>query len=277
MVENLARAGAFDCLGVERRQALTAAERILAAAYVAAAERAAAQNSLFGDEEPVGGDILPEIEPWTAHERLDEEFAAIGVYLSGHPLEDATEALARRNVVFCAQFAALAEEGRERVKVAGVVRARQERVSLKSQERFAFVSLSDPTGEFEALVPPETLARERSLLETGAPVFGSARLSGRDGEVRVIIDRVEPLDSALSGAFGGMRIYAEDEGALSAVSARLNKLSERQGGDRGQVSIVVPMGERDEVELALPGAWPVDAAARAAIKIAQGVAKVEEA
>ncbi|MGD2134501.1 MAG: DNA polymerase III subunit alpha, partial [Maricaulaceae bacterium] len=42
MVENLARAGAFDCLGVERRQALTAAERILAAANVAAAERAAA-------------------------------------------------------------------------------------------------------------------------------------------------------------------------------------------------------------------------------------------
>jgi DNA polymerase-3 subunit alpha len=158
-----------------------------------------------------------------------------------------------------------------------MVRARQERVSQKSGERFAFAALSDPTGEFEALVPPELLVRARPLLEPGAAVFGSARLSGREGEVRVFLEGVERLEDALQGAFGGLRIFARDVKALNAVKARLERLKDRAGGDLGQVSILLETGEGGEVEIALPGRWPVDAGARAAIKSAPGVAAVEEA
>jgi DNA polymerase-3 subunit alpha len=277
MIENLAKAGAFDSLKVDRRQAFAAAEIILRAANAAAAERDAAQINLFGEEDASKGVRLPSVEPWTVHERLDEEFAAIGFYLSGHPLEDSAEALRRRNVVFHAEFAELAEEGRERIKIAGMVRARQERVSQKSGERFAFVSLSDPTGEYEALVPPEVLVRSRSLLEAGAAVFGSARLSGRDGEVRVFVEGIERLDDALRGAFGGMRIYVQDKEALKGVKARLERLKSRPTGDEGKVFIVVETAEGEEVEIALNGAWPIDAAARAAIKSAPGVSEVAEA
>jgi len=277
MIENLARAGAFDTLGVERRQALAFSETVLAAANAAAAERAAAQTNLFGDEEPVEGIRLPDVESWTAHERLDEEFASIGFYLSGHPLEEAADALRRRSVVYAAQFATLAEEGRERIKVAGMVRLRQERVSQKSGERFAFVTLSDPTGEFEALVLPEALTRYRDLLEPGSAIYGSGRLSGKDGEVRLFLDGVERLDDALAGAFGGLRIYTENEKGLEGVKSRLDRLSRRDGGDRGQVCLVVETADGREVEMVLPGPWPVDAAARAALKTTPGVSMIEEA
>jgi DNA polymerase-3 subunit alpha len=277
MIENLARAGAFDSLGVDRRQACAAAEIILRAANAATAEREASQGNLFGDAEPANGARLPSVESWSPHERLDEEFAAIGFYLSGHPLEDSEDALKRRNVVFCAEFAQLAEEGRERVKVAGIVRARQERVSQKSGERFAFVALSDPTGEFEALAPPELLARSRALLEPGSAVFASARLSGREGEVRVFLEGAERLDQALAGAFGGLKVYAGDAAALKGIKARLERLKARAHGDTGQVSVVVTTSDGEEIEIALDGAWPVDAGARAALKAAPGVALVVEA
>jgi DNA polymerase-3 subunit alpha len=277
MIENLARAGAFDGLGVERRQAFAGAELILRAANAATAEREAAQTNLFGEAEASSGVRLPNVEPWTAHERLDEEFAAIGFYLSGHPLEDSAEALRRRNVVFHAEFQALAEEGRERIKIAGMVRSRQERVSQKSGERFAFVALSDPTGEFEALCPPEVLVRARPLLEGGAAVVGSARLSGKDGEARIFLEGVEKLEDALRGAYGGMRIVAKTPAGLSGVKARLERLQARAGGDRGKVSIVVTTADFKDVEIVLPDVWPVDAAARAAIKSTPGIEAVEEA
>ena len=278
-IENLARAGAFDSLGVDRARACAAAEKVMAMATGAAADRNSDQASLFGggnDAAPLSRPDWPQTEPWTAHERLDEEFAALGLYLSGHPLDESAEALRRRNVIFASELEARAEEGRDYAKVAGVVRRRQERVSAKSGERFAFLTLSDPTGEFEALVPPELLVRAREIMETGAAIIGAARLSIRDGETRLFLDEVSPLEAGLAGAYASMRVVISDREALATVKAQLERLAEKSGGDRGQVSLVAPCGEGREVELALPGLWPVDAAARAAIKGAPGVAAVED-
>jgi DNA polymerase-3 subunit alpha len=54
-------------------------------------------------------------------------------------------------------------------------------------------------------------------------------------------------------------------------------LKDRPGGDLGQISIMLETGRGQEVEITLPGRWPVDAGARAAIKAAPEVAAVEEA
>ncbi len=273
--ESLAKAGAFDGVGADRHAAFAAAEMLTSAANASAAERDMQQSNLF-DAAATAEPPLPAVQPWTAHERLDHERAAVGFYLSGHPLDDAADALRRRNVVFSAELAAVAAEGRERANICGVVRRRQEKVSQKSGERFAFVSLSDPTGEFEALAPPELLVRARDDLEAGAAVVCGARLSGRDGEVKIFLDSVSPLDTALTGAYGGLRIYVDGPDAIPGVHAWLTRLADREGGDCGQVALVAPAGPGREAEVALPGALPVDAAARAALKTAPGVVAVEE-
>ncbi len=276
-LETLARAGAFDAMGVDRALAHAAAGEIMAMAAAEASARAGGQSSLFGDDTAaLAAPLRATAEPWTSHERLDEERQAIGFFLSGHPLDETIEALRRRMVVLCAEHAEAVAEGRERVRVAGVVRARQERVSAKSGERFAFVALSDPTGEFEAYAPPEVLVRSRELLEPGTAVFCAARLSGRDGETRISLDSIEALDRALEGAYGGMRVLTEGAEAVAGVRAVLDRLAARPEGDRGLVTLVVPAGAAGEAELALPGPWPVDAGARAALKTTPGVTAVEE-
>ncbi|NBU27732.1 MAG: DNA polymerase III subunit alpha, partial [Caulobacteraceae bacterium] len=154
-LEGLARAGALDSIHPNRAQVIASADMLLAHGQSLAADRASAQVSLFGGEQSdASRPRLPRTEPWDQIRRLDEELSAVGFYLTGHPLEDMVEVLRRRRVTLLADAIPQAEAGAEAFKMAGMVRRRQERASA-SGEKFAFVSLSDPTGEYEVLFPPE--------------------------------------------------------------------------------------------------------------------------
>src|SRR5690606_8155677 len=88
-LENLARAGAFDSFHSNRRQLVEQADTLIAYCQSVAAERASAQVSLFGgDQAAAARPRLKPVEPWVGPEKLDQELAAVGFYLSGHPLED---------------------------------------------------------------------------------------------------------------------------------------------------------------------------------------------
>ncbi len=273
-LENLGRAGAFDSLRVERARAVAAAESLLAIANTATAERESAQSSLFSEAQPLAPPPLPDATPWSDEERLREELGAIGFYLSGHPLDEARPELERRRIVFAADVAGCAAQGRQNVRMAGLVARRQERVAAKSGERFAFLGLSDPTGAYEVLVPPEALARLRDLLEPGARLLAHVRLADREGETRLLLDDAEPLVTAPSAV--GVRVRARDKDAIAAVAARLRALPHRPEAACAPVRLVLTTSGAApaEVELQL-GRAPLDAAARAALKTARGVEQVE--
>src|SRR5205814_3815688 len=115
-----------------------------------AADRASSQVSLFGgDQADAARPRLAKCDPWTPVERLDEELAAVGFYLSGHPLDDMVDALRKRRTELYSDAVVKAEAGAEALRMAGVVRRKQERASQRTGEKFAFVTFSDPTGEYE--------------------------------------------------------------------------------------------------------------------------------
>ncbi len=159
--------------------------------------------------------------------------------------------------------------------MAGVVRRRQERSSARSGERFAFISLSDPTGEYEVLFPPESLRRCRDTLEPGQAVIIKVRVKGRDGEVRFFGDDAEPLEKSMEGAIQGLRLH------LSAKTADLaslsNRLSVAQGERGGEVVVIAALDGGREVEMRLPGRFRLDPALLAALKTAPGVVHLESA
>ena len=176
----------------------------IAHAQSVAADRASAQVSLFGgDQAEASRPRLPKIEPWTPIQQLDEELAAVGFYLSGHPLDDMVEVLRRRRTDLLADAMAKAEAGAEAFRMAGVVRRRQERASAPG-EKFAFVTLSDPTGEYEVLFPPESLAPLPRLPGAGPAVVDHA-CGPRPGTARFASSATdaEPVDKAVENAVGG--------------------------------------------------------------------------
>ncbi|MGH6955098.1 MAG: OB-fold nucleic acid binding domain-containing protein, partial [Caulobacteraceae bacterium] len=272
-LENLARAGAFDSLHANRAEVVAAADILIAHAQSAAAERASAQTNLFGEAPEAARPRLPRRVAWSETEQLDEERAAVGFYLSGHPLESMLELLRRKRVSLLSDVMAGVEQGMEAFRMAGVVRRRQERSSARSGDRFAFVTLSDPTGEYEVLFPPEQLRRCREALEPGGSVVVKVRAKAADGDVRFFGDEAEPLERAVAGATAGLRVYISPELAdMEALKKRLRP-AEREGGE---VILVAGSGDGREIELKLPGRFSLDPAVRGALKTAPGVAYLEE-
>ena len=275
-LENLARAGAFDSLHPNRAQILSSADLLISYSQSVAAERASSQSSLFGGEQAdAGRPRLPKTALWPAPEQLDEELQAVGFYLSGHPLEDMTEVLRRRRTTLYTDALIQAEAGMEAFRMAGVIRRRQERSSAKSGERFAFISLSDPTGEYEVLFPPESLRRCRELLEPGRAISLKVRAKSQDGEVRFYGDEAEPIEKTVEAAAAGLRIHVSARSAeIDALKQRLEGAVAQRGG--GEVLLVAGLGEGREVEVKLPGRFTLDAALRGALKTAPGVMYLED-
>ena len=276
-LENLARAGAFDSFHSNRRQLFEQADTLMAYCQSVAAERASSQVSLFGgDQAAAARPRLKPVEPWVGPEKLDQELAAVGFYLSGHPLEDMAPALKRKRITFVAEAAALAESGHEAFLMAGVVRRRQERASARTGEKFAFVTFSDPTGEFECLFPPEQLRKCREVLEVGASIMVRVRAKSADGEVRFFGDDASRLDTLIDDGVLGLRIHVSARTAdTEALKTRLDRA--RAEGKGGEVSLVASLDGRREVELKLPGRYRLDGALRGALKSAPGVVLLEDA
>ena len=278
-LEGLARAGAFDDIHPNRRQLVESADVLMAYCQSIAAERASSQVSLFGgDQAHAARPRLKSVEPWVGPERLDQELSAVGFYLSGHPLEDMAGALKRKRVTFVAEAVPMAEAGHEAFQMAGVVRRKQERASARTGEKFAFVTFSDPTGEFECLFPPEQLRRCREVVEPGATVMVRVRAKSADGEVRFFGDDASRLGDLLDDAAIGLRVHVSARTAdAEALKARLERARSNAAGKGGEVSLVASLDGRQEVELKLPGRYRLDGALRGALKSAPGVVMLEDA
>ena len=267
MLENLARAGAFDGFGANRRQVFEATEMLLRYASAAASERDSPQTTLFDD----GGLNAPRpelsrIEDWPALERLDQEFEAIGFYLSAHPLDAHGPKLERLGVVTYADL----RDGAPGTRLAGIVKGRQERTSPRGN-RFAFVQLSDTSGVYELTVFSELLAESRELLEPRAAVLAEVNVQRSEDGLRVNAVKFEPLEDAMNLLVPGLRIFVRDAGPFPALKALLA----REAGGRGEVLLALDLADR-EVELKLAGGYALTAAARAAIKAVPGVVDVHD-
>jgi len=273
-LESLARAGALDSIHPHRAQIAAAADSLIAYAQSVAADRASAQESLFGEQADAARPRLPKTELWDPVRQLDEELSAIGFYLSGHPLDDMVELLRRNRTTLFVDAVTAAAAGAEAFRMVGVVRRRQERSSAQSSGgKFAFVTLSDPTGEYEVLFPPEALRTCRDLLEPGTAIVLKVRAKSSDGEVRFFGDDARPLERAIEQVSAGLRIHLSPAlASLDVLKARLKPAN--AGG--GEVTVVAAFAGGREVEVKLPGRYQLDPAVRGALKVAPGVAALED-
>jgi DNA polymerase III subunit alpha len=271
--EALVKAGAIDCLNRNRAQSFAASEMLLRYAATAAEDRQSRQVSLFGDaDEPVRGPALPVIQDWPPIERLQQEFDAIGFYLSSHPLDAYGKSLERVGVVRFADLPArLAGGGATRYKLAGIVVGKKERTSARGN-RFAFVQMSDSTGVFEVTLFSEVLSQSRPLLEAGQKLLVTVDVRAEEESLRLTAQRIEALDSVVAHAAAGLKVFL---GELEGL-APLRSLVQRESGGRGRVSVVVRVPPSREVEIALSGGFKISPSVRAAIKSLPGILDVHD-
>jgi DNA polymerase-3 subunit alpha len=271
--ESLAKAGAFDSLNPNRAQTFAAAEQLLRQASLAAEERESRQESLFAAIDPgfAPRPTLPLAVDWPPVERLQHEFAAIGFYLSSHPLDPYGKSLERAGIIRYADLpVGLAANAASRFKLAGIVIGRKERTSGRGN-RFAFVQMSDPSGTFEVTLFSEILSESRALVDSGQPLVVTVDVRSEEDSLRLTAQKIEPLDTVVAHAAAGLRVFLGEARAL----ANLKSVIAREAGGRGRVTVVLDLPSR-EVEIALPGGFKVDPRTRAAVKSLPGIVDVHD-
>jgi DNA polymerase-3 subunit alpha len=272
--ESLAKAGAFDALNKNRAQTFAAAELLLRHAASATEERVTKQVNLFGDKASslAGMQALPAAADWLPVEKLQQEFEAIGFYLSSHPLEAYGRSLERIGVVKSVDLAArVAGGGSTRYKIAGIVIGKKERNSARGN-RFAFVQLSDQSGMFEVTVFSDVLSSARPYLESGSPLLLTVDAREDGDSLRLTAQAMEPLDEAVAHAAAGLRIRVGDAEAAPTLA----RLMAKESGGKGRVSFVVPVSPAREVEIVLPGGFKIGPGIRGQVQAVPGVLDVHD-
>ena len=109
------------------------------------------QDSLFGGSDALDSSIrLKSFDDWSGMDRLREEFDALGLYLSAHPLDGYANHLDKLKVISANAMTEMIESRniKPRVNLAGSVTSKQVRISQRGN-KFAFVQFTDQTGVFE--------------------------------------------------------------------------------------------------------------------------------
>ncbi|GJL90780.1 DNA polymerase III subunit alpha [Hyphococcus sp.] len=276
-LENLARAGALDGLSASRAQGFASAELLLRASAAHQEEQNSDQGGLFAlDSAPtLAKPKLPIIEEWVPQVRLDEERAAVGFYFSGHPLDDYETELKRLNVVTYSDAMTRGKNGRAALQMAGVIRTVRMRRS-KSGKPFAWVELSDQSGEFEITVFSETLNAARDLMEAGALVLVGVTVEDRDGDIRFTCETMRSLNAAAAASVSQLRVSVTSADALEGLKRRLASVRPASSNESGSVVVVMRLPESGrEIDLALPGLAACTPAMRGALRSIHGVSDVE--
>jgi len=270
-LENLTRAGALDGLDGNRRKVHEGIETLMRHAQAAQQDRESNQIGLFGgDDGPAVEVKLPDIPDWPIMVRLNEEFEALGCYLSGHPLDAYGSRLGQLGVETVAQ--AMKRTEAAPVKLAGTVVAKKERTSAKGN-RYAFVGLSDASGAYEVTVFSDALAAARDFLEAGNSVLIKATAQPEDGDgMRFLANEFQPLEAAAARTVEHLRIYVTDEKTLPAIRDILAE--EKPGRERVRIH-TRPEGCAWEADLDLGAGYTLSPDARVALDKVPGVSRVE--
>ncbi|NKB21972.1 MAG: DNA polymerase III subunit alpha [Alphaproteobacteria bacterium] len=271
-LENLIKAGAFECLDINRRKLLEGVDVILKTANAAEREREDNQVNLFGGDsglKVVQQQNLPEVEDWPKNEKLNEEAAAVGFFLSAHPLDSYGSTLERLGVVSFTSLT-VASAG-SRPKLAGVVQGKRERTSAKGN-RFAFVEFLGREGVFEVVMFSEVLAASRELLDSGRPLLVACEARADGGEIKLNSVGVSDLDQAVARSGAGLKVHLNSQDSLEALKLAL--AGGKEG--RGQVRLVLNIDQQQTVEVALPSNYLISADMRSAIESVPGVIEIRD-
>jgi len=205
-LESLIMVGAFDSFG-ERGHLLGNVDTMLAFNRDQVNQKESAQDSLFGAGGMGGGGSISDLTLFPAPaasraEMLIWEKDLLGVYVSGHPLDDYAEELKKRTAISFIKKAAT-EDGHEidvvRMKgelvTAGMIASVRELITKKG-DKMAFLVLADQKDSIEMVAFPTVYAEQKDLFQVGTCVAIKGKLTIRNDEPSIVIDRAKALAKA---------------------------------------------------------------------------------
>ena len=250
-VENLIKAGAFDSLGYKRRALMQIAGMVIDSIAQAERDNISGQMDLFGGDEgedevrPVTIPI-PDIDEFSAREKMAMEKETTGLYLTGHPMDEYRDAVRKIGAspigAVMADFAG--DDGPKSysdgqyITVAGVVAGVKTRPT-KNRSLMSYITLEDDTGTMELIAFQRVLDRSGEFIQDNAALIVKGRISVRDEkEPQLMVDTIRPISDAdavrsapegakgnaarrTPGGYAGMKLWVK---LPSADDARMKRI-----------------------------------------------------
>jgi DNA polymerase-3 subunit alpha len=261
VVENLIKAGAFDSLPGNRKQLMNVYAQYMDGILKDRKQNMAGQLSLF---DIAGGEVksdmaaeLPNIDEYPKNELLSLEKEVLGVYVSGHPLEE-NEAMWRRNItnmttdfVYDEDIRTAKVTDNAKVTIGGIIESKTVKYT-KTNRIMAFLTIEDLVGTVEVIVWPDDYEKNSRYLNEDSKVLIEGRVSAEDEkDAKVICNRIIPFDSIPKKVwikFATKDDYQKREGELN------NLIADSDGKD-----IIVIYIEETKERKTLPPSSSVDA------------------
>ena len=204
-LENFIKSGAFDSLGGTRKQFMQVYEQVLDQISQDRKNSLTGQMSLFdllsGEEKEEFELRLPNVGEYEKEEKLAFEKEVLGVYISGHPLEEYGERLRKNISAVTTDFLPDEESGYPRVRdgakeiLGGMITDKTIKYT-KNNKTMAFLTLEDLVGTVEVIVFPRDYERNAELLKEDSKVFIQGRVSVEEERPsKLILEKIYPFDT----------------------------------------------------------------------------------
>ena len=197
-VENFIKCGAADCFGNHRSELLAVYDSMMDAIAATRKKNLEGQMGLFGmlEENDAAARIpIPKLNEMRKPELLALEKETMGIYISGHPMDDYRESLKNTHVM---RIGSLLDEDAhfeddQIVSVAGIVQSLKMKTT-RNNSVMAYLTVEDDTGAMEMLAFSNVLSQYGGYLKEGAAVVITGRLSLRDDkEPQIVVNRARPI------------------------------------------------------------------------------------
>lgn len=207
MVESLILASALDGFGIPRAKLIAAADPFISQLQSSRKNLMDGQLSLFAlvspDEEQMQSEPqYPEIPEFPVSEILAKEKEVLGIYVSGHPLEGYTQAIATQTNIDSSFFRGAQDEedisqrqlkDQEHVVMAGLLVSKSTKTTKKN-ELMAFLQMEDLLGVYEVIVFPQTYQQYSAMLQDNSILLIRGKVSIREDEApKLIAENFSPL------------------------------------------------------------------------------------
>ena len=188
----------MDCFGHHRSELLAVYDRMMDAIASTRKKNLEGQIGLFSlldDEDQAASIPIPKLPEMGRGELLNLEKETMGIYISGHPMDDYRSLLKNTHVVHIAEL--MDEEKGFRddqiVSVAGIVQSVKMKTT-RSNSMMAYITVEDDTAAMEMLAFSNVLNQYGGYIRENAPVVITGRLSIRDEkEPQIVINRARPM------------------------------------------------------------------------------------
>lgn len=229
-VENFVKAGAFDTFGHTRKAMMIVSDSMLDSAIKQNKDSMTGQMSLFdfaADEDKKAFEIrIPDVAEYTKEELLGYEKEILGVYVSGHPLDEYTGMVNKYITNVSSDFEVDDELGETKARdgavatIGGIITEKTIKTTKKGQ-LMAFLTLEDIVGTVEVVVFPNSFTANRLVIDTADKVFITGKVQANvDENAKLICDKVVDFASVprkLWIRFAGVSEYEERKAELENI------------------------------------------------------------